>query len=488
MSASNVNNATAPRQVACMTLDKDEILVDLDVLLLSRMFRKMYDDLGLAEHDTFPGVFPVEKVSSRIFKKVIDWCTEHKDDPELVIEKDPVTQECKWFTLTEYDRSFFDVPMPELLELVTAADFLDIERLLHYACQSVAACIKGKSPREICVVLQQDCDVDHAQIRKALVDNPWLEWPGAFPDTLIGNAIFVPNQLLVTIFEKLPREDLERLQLVSTQFNDVIVSSSKLSELQGPLRVVAKVDLTGKAKDFGAHSHLRSAHGIEVWLPDGTRVTCPDFENLAKRLKSARVQKLRLDTTSPWYGGLSDADIEGLSALLPVKSAWKSATVKASMNFFLSRAPFEFVCTQLLLCKEIIILGDDRSFSWPGSYMRLPAIAACNKLDLRILYHYRIHPAGVVEWLEHEASPERKWSEPRQLILRQDFDFHGGIDGLLTALKTAFSASSSRKPYIVRIPRSYHRVNLEEVLVNETTHERLIIRARQNDEVSVERA
>ncbi|KAH7717354.1 Protein SKR-1 protein [Aphelenchoides avenae] len=480
MSASNVKNAAAPRQVACKTSDNEAMPVDLDVLLLSGTFKEMYDDLGLAEHDTFPVVFPVENVSSRIFKKVIDWCTEHKDDPERVVEKDPLSRECKWFEFTEYDRSFFDVPVPELLELVTAADFLDIECLLHYACQSVAARIKGKSPRETCEVLRQDCDVDDAQIRKALDDNPWLEWPVAFPDTLIENAIFIPNQLLVKIFEKLPREDLERLQLVSTQFNDVIESSRELSGQQGPLRVVTKVD-------FGAHSRLRSAHGIEMWLRDGTGITCPDFENLAKRLKSATVQKLRLGTTKPWYGGLFDADIEGLSALLPVKAAWKSATVKASMDFFLSRALFEFVFTQLLLCKEIILHGDERSFSWPGSYMRLPAIAACNKLDLRILYHYRIQPADIVEWLEHEAPPENKWSEPRQLVL-----YYCGIaidiDELLIALKTAFSASISPTPYVVHI-QGYYRGNVNEVLENEKTHERLIVRTEhEQDNVFVERA
>ncbi|KAH7710814.1 hypothetical protein AAVH_21906 [Aphelenchoides avenae] len=167
MSASNANNAAVRRQVTCETSDNGQIAVYLDVLRLSRTFKKMYEDLALEEHDEFPGVFPVKTVSTRTFKKVMDWCTQHKvaselflDAPEPVVEKDPLTQECTWFTFTASERRFFDVPMSALLEL------------------SVAAGIKGKHPRNICELLRQNCDLDGSQIRKTLDNNPWLKWAG----------------------------------------------------------------------------------------------------------------------------------------------------------------------------------------------------------------------------------------------------------------------------------------------------------------------
>lgn len=100
--------------------------------------------------------------------------------------------------------------------------------------------------------------------------------------------MFIPNEVLLTIFEKLPRADLERLQLVSTQFDDLIVGSVELSEQQGPLRVVSRVK-------FGAYSLFRLSRRsrIEVWLCDGKKVTCPDCKDLAKRLKFAIVHELR---------------------------------------------------------------------------------------------------------------------------------------------------------------------------------------------------
>ncbi|KAH7717340.1 hypothetical protein AAVH_15203 [Aphelenchoides avenae] len=284
---------------------------------------------------------------------------------------------------------------------------------------------------------------------------------------LKSNPIFIPNEVLVTVFEKLPREDLERLQLVSTQFNGIIVSSSKLSEQQGPLRVMA----------------MR----IDVWLLDGRKVTCADYEDLAKRLKFATVLKMRAD-----HGALCGADVQDLSPLLPVKSAWNNATatVEASMACFPFSAVFEFAFTQLFMCKEIIV--DRGHYSRINSlrpHMRLPAIMSCNTLDISRLNLNGdlVLPADVVEWLEHEVAPENKWSEPREIILHE-----GGITGriheLLTALKTAFLSSSSPKSYVVRILLSWDGDDMNDELANDKTHEVLSIRTEQNKVVLVKRA
>ncbi|KAH7710813.1 S-phase kinase-associated protein 1A [Aphelenchoides avenae] len=485
MSASNANNAAVRRQVTCETSDNGQIAVYLDILRLSDTFKKMYEDLGLEEHDDFPGVFPVKTVTSRMFEKASKRSF-FLDAPEAVIEKDPLTQECKWFTFTESERRFSDVPMSELLEVVMVANFLDIPRLYHYACQSVAAWIKGKHPRNICQLLRQNCDLDDAQTRKTLGNTPWLKWAGvAFQQSPIENAIFMPNEVLLTIFEKLAREDLERLQFVSTQFDDVIVNSNELSEQQGPLRVVTKLE-------FGAYSSgSRSPQRTRVLLRDGTRFTCTDCKDLAKRLKFAIVQELRWDASTRWLDSdmQSDAYIQNLSSLLPVKSAWKNAAVEAFVECFASGAAFEFAFGELLLCNEIVLVRGYYSFPWSRRYIRLTGIAACSRLDIGRpnLYGDLIHPTDVVEWLEQEDPPEKKWSEPRQMILYEE-GINGGIEGLLTSLKAAFLASSSPKPYVVRVLRGWRRDNVDQVLENEKTHEVLSIRAEQSGDVSVHRA
>lgn len=69
--------------------------------------------------------------------------------------------------------------------------------------------------------------------------------------------------------------------------------------------------------------------------------------------------------------------------------------------------------------------------------MRLPAVVACNKLDISRLNlgGEAIHPADVVEWTQQEVPQDVKWSRSRQMVLKAS-EIIGGIDNLLTALKT----------------------------------------------------
>ncbi|KAH7718733.1 SKR-1 protein [Aphelenchoides avenae] len=171
------SNAAAPaRKVTCLTSDNEKIEVDVDVLRLSHTFDTMYRDLGLEESGEFPGDYPVKEIEARVFRKVVEWCTEHKGQPDPVIEQDPNTRERKWFTFSDYEKKSFEAPVEELEELVMAANYLDIKSLYYFGCQSIAALIKGKSPEEIRALVGLEDDLteeEKAEIRK---QNPWCNY------------------------------------------------------------------------------------------------------------------------------------------------------------------------------------------------------------------------------------------------------------------------------------------------------------------------
>ncbi|KAH7696058.1 E3 ubiquitin ligase complex SCF subunit sconC [Aphelenchoides avenae] len=175
------DNAAAPTaavspKVVCVTSDGEKIPVDIEALRLSHTFDTMYRDLGLEEHADFPGEFQVKNVEARVFNKVVEWCQEHKGQPDPVIEQDPNTRERKWFTFSDYEKKFFEVPVEELEELVMAANYLDVKSLYYYGCQSIAALIKGKSPDEIRALFGLEDDLtgeEKAEIRK---QNPWCNY------------------------------------------------------------------------------------------------------------------------------------------------------------------------------------------------------------------------------------------------------------------------------------------------------------------------
>ncbi|KAH7697916.1 Protein SKR-1 protein, partial [Aphelenchoides avenae] len=244
MSSAAAPSPATPKQVICETSDQHQISVELEVLRLSHTFDDMYKNLGLEEEGgEFPGTFPVKNIEARAFKKVVDWCKAHKGHPDPVVEKDPFTRESIRFEFTDDDRAYFDMPVPELLELVMAANYLDIKSLYHYGCQAIADLVKGKETLEARHILQQQFDLKRTEVSGTRAECPWLnrkaEVVGKAGD--VPNPIQIPSEVLTTIFEKLARADLERLQLVSRQFHNIIFHNEKL-----PLRPLDEVHLTSE--------------------------------------------------------------------------------------------------------------------------------------------------------------------------------------------------------------------------------------------------
>ena len=90
---------------------------------------------------------PLPNVNATILKKVISWCTHHKDDlppPEDDENREKVTDD-----ISTWDMEFLKVDQGTLFELILAANYLEIRGLLEYTCKTVADMIKSKSPEEI---------------------------------------------------------------------------------------------------------------------------------------------------------------------------------------------------------------------------------------------------------------------------------------------------------------------------------------------------
>lgn len=214
--------------------------------------------------------------------------------------------------------------------------------------------------------------------------------------------------MLTTIFEKLTRADLERLQLVSQQFRNIILQSDEL-----PLRLLKEVQFTT------LDNH---------WDYCARRCTLVLGVGNAKCLQGCAVRKLEYVTSEQNILGLrylwifrfrTPISSEDCTLLLDAKPAWKNAFVSVSVYRFTSPATRTAALTDILFCKKLRVTGcPERS---PHSFMHLPAIRSCNHLDMRwISFTLKKgwplpEPTGVIEWLEHE--PAKEWDEPRQIEL-----------------------------------------------------------------------
>ena len=118
--------------------------VDVEIAKQSVTIKTMLD-LGMDEGDE--ELVPLPNVNAAILKKVIQWATYHKDDPPLPEDDDK--KEKRTDNISSWDADFLKVDQGTLIELILAANYLDIKGLLDVTCKTVADMIKGKAPEEI---------------------------------------------------------------------------------------------------------------------------------------------------------------------------------------------------------------------------------------------------------------------------------------------------------------------------------------------------
>ena len=124
--------------------DGEVFPVDLEVAKVSHTIKNMLESLGIDKETE--DIVPLPKVNAKILQKVIQWATHHKDDP--LGYKEIGTNE-----ISSWDKEFLEVDQETMYELIHAADFLEIERLLTLTCKAAANRIQGMNADEIREVL-----------------------------------------------------------------------------------------------------------------------------------------------------------------------------------------------------------------------------------------------------------------------------------------------------------------------------------------------
>ncbi|CAG5115734.1 unnamed protein product [Candidula unifasciata] len=151
--------------------DGEIFVVDVEIVKQSVTIRTMLEDLGMDEDEDEP--VPLSNVNSAILKKVIQWCTFHKDDPPP--PEDDENKEKRTDDISSWDAEFLKVDQGTLFELILAANYLDIKGLLDVTCKTVANMIKGKSPEEIRKTFNIKNDFTPAEEEQVRKENEWCE-------------------------------------------------------------------------------------------------------------------------------------------------------------------------------------------------------------------------------------------------------------------------------------------------------------------------
>lgn len=122
----------------------------------------------------FPYMLTWGQVTEAVLKKVIEWCGHHRNDPPSTGEEDTDARK-KTTDVDEWDVKFMQVDQEMLFEIILAANYLDIKRLLDVGCMTVADMIKGKSPEEIRKTFNIQNDFTPEEEEQIRRENEWAE-------------------------------------------------------------------------------------------------------------------------------------------------------------------------------------------------------------------------------------------------------------------------------------------------------------------------
>ena len=138
------------------TLDGEEFEVDEAVAIQSQTIRHMIED-GCAD-----STIPLANVTASVLSKVLEYCKKHAVDK---VDDD---------SLKSWDAEFVKVNLqPVLLELVLAANYLDIKGLMDLTCQAVADKIKNKSVEEVRLIFNIENDFTPEEEEAIRNENRW---------------------------------------------------------------------------------------------------------------------------------------------------------------------------------------------------------------------------------------------------------------------------------------------------------------------------
>jgi len=145
--------------------------IDVEIAKQSITIKTMLDDLGMEEGDD--EIVPLPNVNAAILRKVVQWCTYHRDDPPLTEEDD--NKEKRTDDISSWDADFLKLDQGTLFELILAANYLDIKGLMDNTTKTVANLIKGKTSEEMRKTFNIKNDFTPAEEEIARKENQWME-------------------------------------------------------------------------------------------------------------------------------------------------------------------------------------------------------------------------------------------------------------------------------------------------------------------------
>lgn len=135
--------------------------------------------MGTTSADSEETALPLASISEPTLKKIIEYCEHHKEDPPAVptVPVPPKKGEpvkAKDSTIKdEWDQEFIKNELPVNVNLLLAANYLELKPLFELMCKCFAGLMRGKTPEQLREYFGLPNDLTEEEL-----DNLRVKWGG----------------------------------------------------------------------------------------------------------------------------------------------------------------------------------------------------------------------------------------------------------------------------------------------------------------------
>ncbi len=141
--------------------------VELSITIKNLLQEMPDDEDGVSE-------IPLPNVTASVLERVVEYIKREHSDPDVEYDK-RTPNENRCAEIREVDKEFCGkLNMEGLFNLILAANYLDIKKLLDLTCKTVAHMIKGKTPEEIKSLFGVTREFTPEEEEQVKRENPWL--------------------------------------------------------------------------------------------------------------------------------------------------------------------------------------------------------------------------------------------------------------------------------------------------------------------------
>ncbi|XP_019179019.1 PREDICTED: SKP1-like protein 1A [Ipomoea nil] len=144
------------KMIILRSSDGEIFEVEEAVALEMQMIKYMIDD------ECVDTTIPITNVTGKILAKVIEYCKSHAEAAKTSQDD-----------LKDFDANFIKVDHNTLLDLIMAANFLNINSLLDLTCQAAANLIEKKTVEEVRKIFNIQNDFTPKEEEEIRKENAW---------------------------------------------------------------------------------------------------------------------------------------------------------------------------------------------------------------------------------------------------------------------------------------------------------------------------